>query len=265
MSEEDREDTRQSRAGVSVVGTRLGKSASYNAPGRQRRRPNRPSTEEAVALDEVVLSPQEAPDEVAAEDHGFEAGGGPRTRRVASGHAPRALSAGVSRRVALLLGSLAVVGAVSGIGFGLAWANLNSQNQTRQAVKNAATTFLLDLTNFKPKTVDTDFAALQNWASSGSQFAKQAAQTFNSGIRQDLIQAQATSQGEIRDIYVENLSGSGAEVYGVVDQSYQNAKMTSPDTDTLRVDVELSDSSNGWRVNTVTVENPSGIDSSPTP
>jgi hypothetical protein len=155
------------------------------------------------------------------------------------------------------LGAVAIVGAVSAIGFGLAWSNLNSQNDQRSAAQQAATTFVMDLTNFKPSDVDSDFTALENWGAPGSEFAKQSAQTFNSGIRQQLIQSNATSQGQIRNIYVETLKSSNAEVYAVVDQVYQSTKV-SRTPDTLRLTLDLSNTSQGWRISTVTVENPSG-------
>ncbi|MGH9028503.1 MAG: hypothetical protein ACRDV4_02665, partial [Acidimicrobiales bacterium] len=131
-------------------------------------------------------------------------------------------------------------------------------------VKAAATTFVTDLTSFRPSDVDADFTALQSWAAPGSQFAKQAAQTFNSNIRQQLIQANASSAGQIRNIFVESINGSSAQVYAVVDQAYQSTKI--PRTpDTLRLTVDLTDTGKGWRISTVTVENPSGNSSSPSP
>lgn len=248
--------------GVSVVGTRTRRPVGPTATERGSRR--RLGTRRSTAHDAVdVASPARSPageagesearsyDERVDPGRGEDRGRLRRTRTVSTG--------------ALIgLGALALVAAVAAIGFGLAWANLNGQNSERQAVKQAATTFLLDLTNVKPTTVDADFAALQNWADPGSLFAKQAAQTFNSSIRQGLIQAQASSQGEIRSIFVETIGGSSAEVYAVVDQAYQTAKMTSPQTDTLRLTLDLTDTDHGWRISAVTVENPSGTSSGTT-
>ena len=163
--------------------------------------------------------------------------------------------------------ALAVVGVETGIWFGFEWSNLNGQNSERQAVAQAAREFVVAVTNFGPKTVDSDFAKIQNWAAGGSLFAKQAAQFYNSNIRQSLIAVQAVSQGQIRHLYVETLGASKAEVYVVADQAYQNSKLTSPVTDTLRLTVDLSNTSQGWRISAVTVENPpsgSSSQSSPT-
>jgi hypothetical protein len=200
------------------------------------------------------------------DEKGAEAAGRPHPQRRSGARSdrPRRHEVLLPRGAAIVLGALAIVGVVAAIVFGFAWANLNGQNAQREVVKQDTVTFLKDLTNFKPATVDADFAALQNWAASGSQFEKQAAQTFNSNIRQELLQAKASSLGEIRNIYVESVSGSSAEVYAVVDQSYQNSKITTPDTDVLRVTVDLTDTAQGWRVSTVTVENPSSSPSTPT-
>jgi len=245
--------------GVSVVGARVGRASGPGAgqrAARARRRGAGPGLAEPLQGD---------PPEEASSDLGAQAPSGPATgwslRR--GGRTSAATGDGrdsmLSFRGEVVLAALAVVGVVAGIGFGLAWANLNGQNSTRQAAEQAARTFIIDVTNFKPTTIDADFAQVQNWADPGSLFAKQAAQFYNSNIRQSLVAAQAESQGQIRDLYVESLNGSDAVVYAVVDQAYQNSKMSSPATDTLRLTLDMVDTGNGWRISVVTVENPSSL------
>lgn len=266
MSEErvERRDVGSNRAeGVSVVGVpargaqegsgRRARGASRSRSAVRDRRAEADKTEEAqgaagVPEDETE---EEFTEESAEDDRG-------RTmKQSGSRRAPGRRAGVLPLRAEVAAIVLAVVGVVAGIGFGFAWANLNSQNSERQSVASAARTFVLDVTNFKPTTVDADFAQVQNWAASGSLFDKQAAQFYNSNIRQSLVAVQAVSQGQIRNLYVETLGGSKAEVYAVVDQAYQNSKMSSPATDTLRMTLDMVTSPHGWRISAVTVENPS--------
>jgi hypothetical protein len=168
----------------------------------------------------------------------------------------RARLFGRRAQVALVITCVAAI--LAAAAFATLWSNVNGQNEQRQTVAQVATRFLVDLTNFKSATVDADFAALQKAADPGSVFAKQAAQTFNSNIRGALIQAQASSLGEVRNLYVGNVSGSAAQIYAVVDQSYQNSKMSSPAHDVLDLTIDLTHSGSRWLISTVTVENPSG-------
>jgi hypothetical protein len=169
----------------------------------------------------------------------------------------------LSRRTLVGLVSLCLVAVAAALAFGLSWSTLDSKESARQAVQQTAGTFLLDLTNFKPATVDSDFADLQNAAAPGSLFDKQASQTFNSNIRGALIQAQASSVGQLRSLYVGDVTGSRAQVYAVVDQAYQNSKMKSVAHDTLRLSLDLVNTPHGWRISAVTVENPSGTPTTP--
>jgi len=181
-----------------------------------------------------------------------------RTSKRTAGAVSRRPHVAVPRLAFYAIGTVTIVALAAAVAFGLAWSNLNSQNAERQAVKNVATTCLLDLTNFKPSTVDADLSALQTCAAPGSLFASQAAQTFSPTTRQALIQASATYEGQMRNIFVETLSASKAEVYAVLDTKYQNSKVNTPVVDTLRVTVDLVNTSQGWRISAITVENPSG-------
>lgn len=246
--------------GVSVVGVPARRSPGSS---RNRARGRAGSRGSARARHDEIGDPEEISDEDAEklagdEDQGWalKQSGSRRARgRMRRGVLP------FGAEVAAIV--LAIVGVVAGVGFGFAWSNLNGQNSERQAVANAARSFVLDVTNFRPTTVDADFAQVQNWAAGGSLFAKQAAQFYNSNIRQSLISVQAVSQGQIRNLYVETLGGSKAEVYAVVDQAYQNSKLSSPATDTLRLTLDMTSTSQGWRISAVTVENPSSSGTNP--
>lgn len=249
-----------SAEGVSVVGVpsrRSRQGQRGRARDRERSRGEVHTRQDEVQEAEVAVAEPHVEESSSDDDRGW-ALKRPRPRS-ADRRRPGVLPMGIE--IALIV--LAIVGAVAGIGFGLAWSNLNNQNSERQMVTGAARTFVLDVTNFKPTTVDADFAQVQNWAANGSLFAKQAAQFYNSNIRQSLISVQAVSQGQIRNLYVETLGGSKAEVYAVVDQAYQNSKMSAPATDTLRMTLDMVTGAQGWRVSAVTVENPSSGSTNP--
>ncbi len=151
------------------------------------------------------------------------------------------------------LSVVAALGIAGTIGFGHAWANQRSTLSRETAARNTAQDFLLALTNFTSKNVDAQFNEVQSFAT--GPFESQSNQFFGSSIRQQLEAALASSRGQIRNLYVQSVSGSAASVYGVVDQTYVNNKMSSPAADVLRVVVDLTDTSSGWKISAVTVLN----------
>jgi len=161
-----------------------------------------------------------------------------------------------------LLACLAVLGIAGTVGFGLAWAGLHSRADGEVQAKTAARSFLVDLTNFDAKSVDADFQAITSMAT--GQFANQAQRFFNSSIRQQLQKALASSRGQVRALYVQSYASGQATVYGVVDQLYANDKLSSPQTDVLRIVLSMTEVSGRWRVADVTVlQGPSLSPSSP--
>jgi hypothetical protein len=92
------------------------------------------------------------------------------------------------------------------------------------------------------------------------QFAGQAVKFFNSAIRGELQRALAQSQGQVRDLYVQSLSGGHASLFAVVDQVYVNSKVSAPQSDVLRLVLDLSQTSSGFKVSNVSVlEGPSPV------
>jgi len=174
----------------------------------------------------------------------------------------RGEGAAEGRRRAPLLGTrwrrralsvVAILGIVGTVGFGHAWAAQRATLNREAAARTTAQDFLLALTNFTSKNVDAQFNEVQSFAT-GS-FESQSNQFFGSSIRQQLEAALASSRGQIRSLYVQSATSSAASVYGVVDQTYVNDKMSSPAADVLRVVVNLTDTSSGWKISAVTVLN----------
>lgn len=151
----------------------------------------------------------------------------------------------------VVLAVLAVLGIAGTVGFGLAWAGLHSRQSGETQARDAARSFVVDLTNFDAKTVDADFRAITSMAT--GPFASQAQKFFNSAIRQDLQRALASSRGQVRSMYVQTYGTGQATVYAVVDQLYVNDKITTPQTDVLRLVVTMTQVAGRWRVADVTV------------
>jgi hypothetical protein len=158
----------------------------------------------------------------------------------------------LSRRRLAILSAVAVAGLVGTAVFGIMWGDSGgSSGRSDAPVLSSARAFLTDLTNFNAKSIDADFGHITAMATGA--FSSQANQFFNSAIRQDLEKALAESRGQIRYIYVQNDKGSQASVYAVVDQEYANNKITAPQTDTLRILVNLQLVKSTWKISDVTV------------
>jgi hypothetical protein len=146
---------------------------------------------------------------------------------------------------------IALAGVAGTVGFGLAWSSGNAQQSGAGQAKATASTFLIALTNFDAKSIDADFAKITTMSTGN--FSGQANKFFGSDIRQKLETALATSRGQIRDIYVESYGGGQASVYSVIDQVYANNTSKTPQSDVLRVVVNLTQRPAGWKVSNVTV------------
>ena len=176
-----------------------------------------------------------------------------RTRVRRRGRAPGRSRGTPGRRSWVALMTVAALGIVGTVGFGHAWMDQNAVSAQQATVRNVSGDFLLALTNFDAKSVDSDFNTIDSYAT--GDFAKQANQFFGSTIRQQLEAALASSRGQVRSLYVQSLSDGQASVYGVVDQTYVNDKMSSPSADQLDIVTDLTDGSSGWKISDVTVLN----------
>ncbi len=159
-----------------------------------------------------------------------------------------------SRRAFRLASLLAVVGLVGTLVFGVLYTTKSSSGPVQDpAVVSASRAFLTDFFNFNAKTVDSDFNAVSGMATGA--FATQAQQFFNASIRKALEQALAESRGQIRYLAVqsENQGAGTASVYAVVDQTYVNNKITSPQADVVRLVADLKQVGGVWKISDVTV------------
>ncbi len=159
-----------------------------------------------------------------------------------------------SRRAFRLASFLAVIGLVGTLVFGSLYVSKSTGGPSQDpAVTAASRAFLTDFFNFNAKTVDSDFNAVTGMATGA--FANQAQQFFNASIRKALEQALAESRGQIRFLAIQSEDqGAGtASVYAVVDQTYVNNKITSPQADVVRLVASLKQVNGVWKISDVTV------------
>jgi hypothetical protein len=172
----------------------------------------------------------------------------PPTKRRPGGSQP-----GPSRKTLAIVGVVAALGLLGTLIFGVLYATKSSGQIQDPAVLTASRTFLTDFFNFNAKTVDSDFNAITNMAT--GQFSSQATQFFNSNIRKALESALAESRGQIRYLEVQsegNPPGT-ASIYAVIDQTYVNNKISTPQTDVVRLTAELQQVGGVWKISSVTV------------
>ena len=156
-------------------------------------------------------------------------------------------------RTGILLGlvsGVALAGIGGSIAFGVMWAHDRSAASDQADARNLASEFLLDLTNFGPKTIESDFSQMQAMAT--GHFAAQARQTLAPNLRSQLIAAEVQTQGHIRHLWIQSYSGSAASFYAEVDQTFRNNKSPAVRSDTLRAEVDLSKVNGQWKVAQVT-------------
>jgi hypothetical protein len=156
-----------------------------------------------------------------------------------------------SRRESLLA-LLAVVGLTGSLAFGLAWNHARAHNSTVNGAKAAARNFLTALTNFDGKTIDADFDRIISYGTGA--FATQADQFFaDKDTRNALRVRQASSRGEIKDLFVQSSVNGRVRVYAVIDETTANNARPAPSADELRIEVGLTKVKGSWRVYDVRV------------
>ncbi len=159
-----------------------------------------------------------------------------------------------TRRAFRLVSVLAALGVLGTLVFGVLFATSSSGGPVQDpAVLSASRAFLTDFFNFNAKTVDADFNAVTGMATGA--FSTQAQQFFNASIRHALEAALAESRGQVRYLEVQSESqGAGtASVYAVVDQTYVNTKITTPQADVVRLIADLQRVDGVWKISGVTV------------
>jgi Mce-associated membrane protein len=153
--------------------------------------------------------------------------------------------------------SIAAVAIAASVTFGALWWGERAEDARRDAVEEAARGFLVALTNFRAGTIDRDLAEIRSFAVGA--FAAEVDETFSAERLEALRTNQAESQGRVRSLFVQRLTGDGATVFGVVDETVTNSASPDPRTEILRVELGLIQTTEAWKVDRVEIlQSPSG-------
>jgi hypothetical protein len=147
--------------------------------------------------------------------------------------------------------ALAGLATAAAIAFGVLWLGLRGQIALREEVETTARGFLLALTNFDAATIDRDVAEIRSYAV--GDFAQEVRGTFSPDRIAAIRESEATSVGRIRDVFVQSVRGDTASVFGVVNETVQNAASPAPTSDVLRLEVVMVETTGGWKVSSVQI------------
>ena len=167
----------------------------------------------------------------------------------------RSTAPGPSPRAFRLVAVLAALGLAGTLLFGVLYATDSGGRGNVQPpeVIAASRTFLTNFFNFDAKSLDHNFNTVEGMAT-GS-FSNQAQQFFNSNIRKALESALAESRGQIRNLDVQSYDPAAgtASIYAVIDQTYVNNKISTPQSDVVRLTADLKQVNGTWKISNVTV------------
>jgi hypothetical protein len=147
--------------------------------------------------------------------------------------------------------------------FLILWQEAETADSEDEEVIAAATDFVTALTNFSADTIDADAEKIRSFAV--GDFEEEVNTFFGPRAIEAIKEADATSSGEIEEIFIQSLDEEEASVFVVVTETITNASTTEPRTDTLRLEVSLIKTGSGWKVGNVEVFQSPGQTLVPTP
>lgn len=163
---------------------------------------------------------------------------------------PRVPVARLARSRALPWGLL-VVAVAAAVLFWWMWRGERAEDAVRSEVEATATRFLRALTTFAAETIEEDVEEIRSFAT--GDFAAEVEETFSDERIEAIRESEARSSGEVRSVFVQSLEGTTAEVFAAVDETIANAASPTPRTELLRIELQLIETPDGWKVSGVEV------------
>ena len=161
---------------------------------------------------------------------------------------PRGVPTG--RRIATAIPWILLIVAAGAAALFLAlWHADETQISAAKQVKAQASHFVTALTNFSYKTIDGDIAQIRRFAA-GS-FLHEVGQTFSKQNIAALKHAKATSHAHLNSVFIQSVSGGTASAFAVVTETFTNANSRSPNTQIVRMSIDLIKTGGAWKVDTV--------------
>jgi hypothetical protein len=84
-------------------------------------------------------------------------------------------------------------------------------------------------------------------------FAEEVEATFSEEQTKEIRESEAVSTGRVQSVFVQALDDSAASVFAVVRQTIVNRTLPAPRVDLLRVELEMIETADGWRVSSVQI------------
>jgi Mce-associated membrane protein len=135
--------------------------------------------------------------------------------------------------------------------FAYLWWQHKSEDNARREIEEIATEFTHALTDFSAETIESDVREIKSFAV-GS-FSDEVDTFFGDETVAAVKEAEATSDGDIEGLYVQRIGEASASVFVLVSETVTNASLTEPQTDTLRIEVDLIETTQGWKVESVQI------------
>lgn len=153
--------------------------------------------------------------------------------------------------------SLFALAAAAAVTFAVLWRVDAGADRAATEVRDAARRFLSVLTNFSAQTIEKDIEEIRAFAE--GRFANEVQVTFSEERVAAIQENEVVSTGRVRSVFVQTLEGSTATVFGVVNETVVNASLTAPRADVLRVELEMIETPEGWKVSSVQIlQSPGG-------
>jgi len=164
----------------------------------------------------------------------------------------------ITRYLPWFLLALALTAAVT---FGFLWQEAQSTANAEDELRAQATEFIGDLMSISAETAEADADAIKQWAV--GDFADEAEVFYGQEAIDAVVELDATTEGEIRELFIQSLEDGEGSVFAVVDHTVTNSTTDEPKTDTVRMSIEMIESEDGWKVNRVRIFESPGAQPSP--
>jgi hypothetical protein len=155
------------------------------------------------------------------------------------------------RFLRLLPWAVAVLAVAAAVTFAVLWMGARGADRQQDEVVGSARDFLQALTNFSARNIDQDVEEIGSFAV--GRFAEEVESTFSEQRTRAIRESEAVSTGRLQSVFVQALEDSAASVFAVVRQTIVNRTLPAPRVDVLRVELEMIETADGWRVSSVQI------------
>ena len=135
--------------------------------------------------------------------------------------------------------------------FAVLWQQGEAREQQREDVRAAGERFVTALTTFSHETIVEDADRIRSFAV--GRFEEEAGVFFGARAIEAIQDAEATSRGNIEALFVESIADDEASIFAVVSESITNSQATEPQTEIVRLHVEMVNVDDTWKVEMVEI------------